>query len=140
MLTTNLSYNRPMAIQGVIVQGWIREIARVLTIAVSQNAVEVDLEGLELPANFWIAPPDLIRPFRQLKPEAQILPVVDAVPTGFAEDFVGYFLVPPQFQAKSREFFSRWETKGQLEYSIWVNPAALRPLSIAGVAYDAQVL
>jgi len=141
MLTTNLSYNRPRVLQGAVTQGWIRDMAKAVSqFAYAPTAEEAELDDIvSLPAQFWILPPQLTRPFMHIDRKITVLPVDDAHPMGLAGS-AGYIYVPSQFQAKSREFFSRWETVANLEFQIWLRLDALRPLTITGQAHEAQVV
>ena len=141
MLTTNLSHNRAGVLQGAVVQGWVRDIAKLLSnMSTTMAPEEVDLEDLvTLSAKFWILPPELVRPFRLIDSKITILPVEGAQPMGLAGP-VGYIGLPPSFQAKSREFFSRWETVANLGFDLFVRVDALRPLIVRGVAHEAQLV
>jgi len=139
--TTNLRHNRVQALQGAITQGWIREMARQLSDFSGWMAPEeVTLDDLvSLPASFWILPPDLVRPFRSLDSKIIVLVAENARPMGLT-GHLGYLYVPEMFQAKDREFFSRWESVARLEFEMWVKEDALRPLNVTGMSHEAHLV
>jgi hypothetical protein len=138
-LTVNLQHNRAGTLRGALIQGWVREIARKLSEAVSEGAPVQDIDTLHhLEPNLWILPPELVGPFRKIAP-VTALPVEGACPTGISGN-VGYLVIPHEFQAKSLERFDRWEAVSELAFELWFNPMALKPLNITGVAFETQVL
>lgn len=139
-LTTNLHHNRPATLQGALVQGWVREIARVLANAPEETVGTIDVRtARELPGSFFVAPPDMVRPFRRISPRVSVLPVeTDKVIA--VEGKLGYLKVPEAFKTFSREIFDRWEAGSALDYEMWVDLSCVRAYAVEGVDIMAQVL
>lgn len=142
-LTTNLHHNRPASLQGALVQGWLREIAKKLSLAapkgreVSQRALAKEhLEGI----TFWIAPPEALRYLRKADPMVQVMPVEGAGVLGLRDGILGTIQVEPDFAASNREWFDRWETETQLTYRVWVNWGATLSLNLKDIEHEAVLV
>ncbi len=144
--TTNLLFDRSASLRGVLVQGWVRDIARQLSVGahesgwVSRILVDdlepSDLEGIP----FWIAPPDTVSILQRMLPQAKVLPVEGACLTGFPSDTTGTLTVTDSFGAESHEFYDRWEVVGNLPYLTQVNLCPLRTISIVGIPSETQLV
>jgi len=139
--TVNLHHNRAATIQGALVQGWVRELARIITQdAKTENALKVSMDALaKLEGELWVLPPESVLPFRRLNRQISAMPVEHSHATVFTGP-AGYILVPDTFKAKSFEFFDRWEAASEVEYEIWYDPKALKPVTVHGEAFESQVL
>lgn len=142
-LTFNLHHNRPQAMQAALTQGWVREIARRLSLEAAQSEPisekrlsRAHLEGAPL----WIAPPEAHQALRRANPQVLILPVVGARVLGVRDAAAGTIVVPPVFGASHREWFDRWEVDAEIELCVWVNWAAFLPLDITDLAHEALVV
>lgn len=142
-LTTNLHHNRPASLQGALVQGWLRDIAKKLSLAapkgreVSQRSLtKADLEGI----SFWIAPPEALRYLRKADPLTQIMPVEGAGVLGVRDGQLGDLLVEPNFAASNREWFDRWEAETQLDYRVWVDWSATLSLQLTDIEHEAVLV
>lgn len=142
-LTTNLSHNRPASLQGALVQGWLREIAKKLSVAapkgleVSQRALTKEhLDGV----TFWIAPPEALRYLRKANPLVQVMPVEGAGVLGLRDGILGTIQVEPNFAASNREWFDRWEAETQLTYRVWVNWGATLSFSLKDIEHEAVLV
>lgn len=126
--TVNLHHSRQQTLRGVLPQGWIREIARHIATFVHQKRKVAQgkpagkwLKPYLDEAPFWVAPPELVTPFRRLDPKLTVLPVDRALPIGFTKPKVGIIVVPESFSAESHEMFERWEAVANLDYKVWVD-------------------
>lgn len=143
ILTTNLHHNRPATIRAVLVQGWVREIARRLSLKALevrglQGTIDV-LTAKSLPGTFWVASPDLVRGLRGVDPRISILPVEGAA-TLLIEGPLGYLKIPPAFETQNFEAFARWEAHATLSFDLWVDLSKVRAFLVEGVEVEAQVL
>ncbi len=138
--TTNLHHNRPATLQGALVQGWVREIAKVLALEAREIHGVIDVtKDRSLPGRFWVASPDMVRPFRTMDGKVSILPVeLETAVT--VEAPLGYLKVPKAFEMFSRELFDRWETGTVLDFEAWVDLKKVRAYTVLGVDRTAQVL
>lgn len=122
-------------------QGWVREIARI----VSEQAVREhqDLPTLDLkasiPDGLWIVPPDLVRQFKTINPGVIVFPVETPLPVRI-EGYLGYLKIPKEFETKSLEIFDRWQASATLSFAIWFEVDHVCPYHVEGRVYEAQVL
>lgn len=140
--TTNLHHNRPAVMAAALVQGWVREIAKEVSRAASTRLIAETLsidKASKLPSGLWVAPPDLVRPFRRINPNVTVLPVEGAEPITI-EGKIGFLKVPPEFRAKNFEAFDRWEALTQLDFEMWLDLRAVRAHMVLGYAPQVQVL
>lgn len=142
-LTTNLHHNRPASLQGALVQGWLREVAKKLSLAapngreVSQRALTKEhLDGI----SFWIAPPEAVRYLRKANPVIQVMPVEGAGVLGLRDGILGILKVNPEFAASHREWFDRWEAETRLSYGVWVNWGATLSLNLKDIEHEAVLV
>jgi hypothetical protein len=146
--TINLHYNRSHALKGVVTQGWVREIARQLTLKAKDRfgGVEDILASKLCAAHlgdrawFWIAPPELVGLLHKIKPELMVLPAVGAELVGFLKPKVGQLFLPKDFGAEHHEANDSWEVKGELHYRLLVDWEAVKYLSVDGIEYQGQVV
>jgi hypothetical protein len=140
--TTNLQHNRAAVMAAALVQGWVREIAKVVSKAAATRLIAETLSmdrATRLPAGIWVAPPDLVRPFRRINPNITVLPVDGADPITI-EGMIGYLKVPPEFKAKNFEAFDRWEAKTLLDFEMWLDLKAVTVYRVLGFEPQVQVL
>lgn len=139
--TLNLHHNRPAVMAAALVQGWVREIAKVVSRTASTRLIAETLgmdRASKLPSGLWVAPPDLVRPFRRVNPNVTVLPVEGADPITI-EGKIG-FLKAPEFRAKNFEAFDRWEAQTLLDYEMWLDFKAIKSYMVLGVEPQVQVL
>jgi hypothetical protein len=131
--TTNLLHNRPAVMAAALVQGWVREIARRLTLVAEGLSIwDLNLEKSDpIPKGLWILPPDLVRPFKNRDSSLMILPVEGANPVLLVSE-VGFLKVPEAFQAKNFEAFDRWEAKAALSFDMTVDLRAVKLYRVTG--------
>lgn len=140
--THNLHYNRAANLRVLLPQGWVREIARHLSLEARRKfqpeALHLDMlrEGV-LDAEMWVASPETLREIRQriIQP---VMPVEGAATMGL-QGKVGA-LVIGGFQTGSHEMFDRWEVAAPLEYRLWVDWTKVKALKITGVAPYTEVV
>jgi len=140
-LTTNLHHNKPATLRGSLVAGWLRHIAVRLAYQIYQAGTPIHLDcrqASQLPSGFWLASPDMIRPFHKIDPRVEVLPIESPHST-LINGPVGYLWVPPKFKASSREIGDRWETYASLDYEMWVDPQHCQAYEILGVEIQTQV-
>lgn len=140
--TINLHHNRPAVMAAALVQGWVREIAKVVSGAASSRLVAETLSldrATRLPSGLWVAPPDFVRPFRRINPNITVLPVEGAAPITI-EGKIGYLKVPPEFKAKNFEAFDRWEALTLLDFEMWLDLKAIKAYMVLGFEPQVQVL
>ena len=148
-LTTNLHHNRAATLRVALVGGWIRHLARVLSLKVHRECRN-DARGVldlanprePIPHGFWVAPPDFVRPFHVHGPKIEVFPVEGSEPLRIADPQrrLGYIRVPRNFEAISQDFFNRWETSAHLNYDMWVDVSLIQAFDIHGVEPFVQVL
>ena len=145
--TINLHHSRQQTLRGVLPQGWVREIARHLA-AHAHEARDMDegepmgewvREHLDM-ADFWVAPPELVSPFRRMNPKLIIIPVDRTRVIGFLKPKVGTIVVPETFGAESHEMFERWVAVANLDYKVWLDPKAITCLAISNIEYQGTVV
>jgi hypothetical protein len=140
--TTNLHHNRAASLRGALVQGWVREMAAIITRAAhgEQASTLLDMRtATTLPGDFWVAPPDMVRPFRKLNSKVVVFPVEASKPT-VVDGKLGYLKVPPAFEAFNLDVFDRWEASTVLDFEMWVDLTHLRPFLVDGVEVQTLVL
>lgn len=141
--TVNLRHNRAASLQGALVQGWVREVARQLAEAAHQRGPAPDeIRQIDLTKDhlggvgFWVSPPEAFRYLRRVDPNLSIMPVAQARVMGVRPN-VGVLVVPPEFAVASREMFDRWETHADLKFRLWVDWSKLRLLAFSDLDYQA---
>lgn len=146
MQATNLHHNRAGSLQGALVQGWVREVARQLSVAAHRRVPGMgglplddfckdDLNGCQ----FWVSPPDTLKHLRRVDPTTTVMPVVGAQLIGL-KGKVGAIVVPKEFSVSSHELFDRWETHSALEVRLWIDWSAITVLTLRNVALDGLVV
>lgn len=143
MTTVNLHHNRAASLQGALVQGWVREVARHLSRAASNNVNEPEeIRQLDLKkdhfggSNVWVSPPEAVRYLRRAEPNLSVLPVPSADLMGLLPS-AGVLVVPREFAASSHEMFDRWEAHSTLTFRLWVDWSKVRLLRLSGVEHQA---
>lgn len=143
MTTTNLHHSRPAALQGALVQGWIREMARHLSVAMPER-VQVSQRELTKEhlhgAPFWVAPPEAHRYLRRAYPVVEIMPVVGSQLLGFRDGQVGCIVVPREFNASNREWFDRWEVMTTVQVDVWIDWTKLHGLELLEIEHEGIVV
>lgn len=146
MRATNLHHNRAGSLQGALVQGWVREVARQLSVAAHRRVPGMaglplddfckdDLDGCQ----FWVSPPDTLKHVRRVDPTTTVMPVVGAQLIGL-KGKVGAIVVPKEFTVSSHELFDRWETHSALEVRLWIDWSKVTVLALRNVALDGYVV
>jgi hypothetical protein len=146
--TVNLHHNRARTLQGALAQGWVRDIARRLSLAVQARSSAVgEIDAHELRAEhlgdvawFWVAPPELVSVIQELRPNCTILPSDGAALIGFLKPKVGALVVPEEFAAEHHERFDQWEVATHLPYQLWVDWDAFKYLPVGGLEYQGYVV
>lgn len=146
--TVNLHHNRARTLQGALTQGWVREIARRLSLSVQARSSAVgEVHVRELRAEhlgdlawFWIAPPELVSTIQELRPNCTILPADGAALIGFLRPKVGALVVPEEFAAEHQERFDQWEVATYLQYQLWVDWDAFKYLPVGGLEYQGYIV
>jgi hypothetical protein len=146
--TVNLNHNRAASLRGALVQGWVREIARQLSIEANSyrrgfvpfTEVKTLCKDDLGTAQLWIAPPDAVAPFKNIDPTLDILPVEGAEIVGLLPGLAGVLVVPEEFQAESGEIFARWMVNTTLPYTLYVDWDKLKPLNVGGIEHMAEVV
>lgn len=143
--TVNIHHDRRATLRGVLPQGWVREMARLLAEAMHRRGEPIKLELNEVPklANgdmFWVIPPEAVRQF--VKPGWTIMPVDRVQTVGIPQGTkLGTIVIPERFAAASHELFERWEAVGDLDFQMWVDkPEAIICLEIEGLEYQAHIV
>lgn len=147
-LTTNLHHNRPATLRAALVGGWIRHLARILSLKVHasgevvRHTLDLSDPSLKVPANFWIADPDFVRPLTARSPKVEVLPVEGSEPVCFSllPQKIGYLRIPREFQATSYDVFDRWEAAAHLNFEMWVDLSRFQAYMLHGVETFTQVL
>lgn len=140
--TVNLRHNRAASLQGALVQGWIREIARRLGNAahsrVKPREVHVrDLAKADLAAaTFWVCPPEDLRYLKKADLSLALMPIASANLTGL-QAAAGVLVVPAEFSATSREMFDRWEAHSSVKFRLWIDWTKVVTLRLLGIEHQA---
>lgn len=144
--TLNLQHDRSTSIRVSAVHGWVREIARLISVHAHMHLrpTPIPASSLRRPelgdTNFWVVPPQLFQQFRGIT-AATLFPVEGAEPMGFsAQKKVGAIIVPSEFEAGSNEMFDRWTTTTSMPFSVWVDWSALVSLGVSEVTHQSVVL
>lgn len=141
--TMNLRHDRAGTIRGAAVQGWVREIARRLSLeAVRKVGVEQvalsDLTKVRLEeSEMWVASPSSMKVMSRVS-SVPVLPVEGAEAIGLSGK-VGVIVVPEGFETASLERFDMWEALTGLEYEVWIDWSSVSVLQISGVPHQAVV-
>jgi len=144
--TVNLHHNRAASIQGALVQGWVREVARQLSLeAVKHFPQSAEIHQMDLTKghlqgiDLWITSPETLRYLRRVQPNLSVMPVASARTIG-VRPHAGVLVVPAEFKAMSRELFDRWEASSSLKFRIWVDWTKVVILTLGGVEYQATLV
>lgn len=143
--TTNLQFNVASSLRGTLVQGWVREMARLLSFEApkaqkGQTVLAAELTKEHLgDTPLWVAPPDRLRQLKRLEPKVLVMPVENAQLLG-VRDNAGVVVVPTEFHLSSHELFDRWETHASLKIRLWVNWKAFQPVTLQDEAFEGLVL
>lgn len=142
--TVNVRHDRAGTIRAAAVQGWVREIARVVANR-AQNRTEVPSIGVgELHqdhlqgAQTWVCAPSVLRNLVRTDPTISVLPVEEVQPVGLVGK-AGYIVVPEEFEAESLERFDRWSTLTAFKFTVFIDWSAVRVLKVHGVVHQAVV-
>lgn len=143
MTTLNLHHNRAASIQGALVQGWVREVARKLSDAAGRHlpaVEEIDQSKLTRAhlggRDIWVCPPEAVRYLRRADLNVAIMPVVAAKLIGLLPN-TGILTVPAEFTTSSHEMFDRWEARSILKFKLWVDWTKVGLLRITGIEHQA---
>lgn len=143
MTTVNLHHNRAASLQGALVQGWVREVARQLSNAATRQLPvpdeirQFDLTKAHLGGrSFWVSPPEVLRYLRRADPVVGVMPVTSAKLMGLLPK-AGVLVVPAAFNAASRELFGRWEASSNLSFRLWVDWTKISVMLISGIEHQA---
>ncbi len=147
-LTTNLHHNRPATLRAALVGGWIRHMARLLSLKVhsgiqgNRSVLDLSDPNVKVPGNFWIASPDFVRPLMARSPKVEVFPVEGSEPISFdlSPQKLGYLRIPQEFEALNHDFFDRWEASAYLHFDMWVDISRIRAFELHGVDPFTQVL
>jgi len=146
--TVNLHHNRAATLQGALTQGWVRHMAKTLTLnAVEHYQQSGSIEALRQDkidktllsqSQMWVAPPEAMIWLRRADPSKRVLPVAGIQHIlGLKAAKVGAIQVPLEFSIHNRELFDRWETGANLKYTLWVDWSTIVVKSIEGLEYQA---
>lgn len=143
MSTVNLHHNRAASLQGALVQGWVREVARQLSVAATRRFLgveevrQMDLTKAHLQdRSFWVCPPEAVRYLRRVDARVSLMPVPSAHVIGLSAK-AGLLVVPEEFSAASREMFDRWEASSNLSFRLWIDWSKVLLLRISGIEHQA---
>lgn len=144
-LTTNLNHNRPATLRAALVGGWVRHLARLLSMKVHSTGQVSHLDlsdpGVKIPDGFWVAPPDFVRPLTSRVPKVEVFPVESSEPIAIhiSPQKMGIIRIPREFEALSQDFFDRWETSAHLHFEMWVDLSRIQAFTIHGIETFTQV-
>lgn len=144
--TINVHHDRRAALRGVLPQGWVREMARLLADGAHKRGCDLSyavsqistVRQMKVPTALWVIPPEAVRAFVQ--PGWAILPVENTKVIGLTKPKVGTIVIPTQMLAASHELFERWEAVADLDFKMWVDWEAIICLNITGLEYPAHVV
>lgn len=138
MTTLNLSYDRLGVLRGVSPQGWIRDIARQLSVSARARqpqvlpvSVEDVSDELIASSELWVVDPDVFDLMRRAR--GRVMPVEGTEPIGFSGK-VGCLVATREFGVESREIADRWHVTTTLPYRLYVDWSRVRFLPLVGVA------
>lgn len=142
--TVNLQHNESARLQGVLTQGWVREVARHLVDLTSQGASELALrditQAILRQAEVWVAPPEAMVWLRRADSRAAIVPVQGIQHLLGVRSGAGVLVVPETFAIRGRELSDRWETATKLDYAIRVNTTAVTSYKLSGMEFQGHVV
>jgi hypothetical protein len=127
-LTSNLNYDRLGTLRGVLAQGWVRDLAKQLSI---ERHLGIPLGGHPINISditpsilqreeMWVTDPEtMLALLKRDRRSSMYLPVDGAYTIGFSGK-LGTLIVPEKFDLQSREVFGRWEVTGGLEVSVHI--------------------
>jgi len=150
--TVNLHHDREGTLRGALTQGWVRDIAAILSKAAHQRFGPVCREeGLyqtideltaedtaQWTATFWVAPPEAVGPLRRLRPNWTILPSGEHT-IGFIKPKVGTLVLPSDFGAETLELFDQWTASMHLDFKLWIDWKAICYCPLTGLAHQGVV-
>lgn len=138
MATLNLGYDRLGVLRGVAAQGWVRDIARQLSVCArtkrthSLPVMAEDLSDEVIAAReLWIVDPDVFDLMRRA--HGRVMPVEGAEPLGLS-GLAGYLVTAREFGVESREVADRWQVVTTVPYRLYVDWSRVEVLPLVGVA------
>lgn len=138
MTTLNLGYDRLGVLRGVTPQGWVRDIARQLSVgARSKRTPSPPLLAEDLSdevirsCELWIVDPDVFELMHRA--HGRVMPVEGAEPLGLSGP-AGYLVTAREFGVESREVADRWQVVTTVPYRLYVDWSRVVVLPLVGVA------
>jgi len=144
--TINIHHDRRAMLRGVLPQGWVREMGRLLAEGAHKRGCDLSYDvsqiptvrQMKVPTGLWVIPPEAVRAFVQ--PGWTILPVENTKVIGLTKPKVGTIVIPGRTAAASHELFERWEAMADLDFKMWVDWDAITCLNVTGLEYQAHVV
>lgn len=142
--TVNLQYDRLNGLRGILPQGWLRELARQLSVrahrevpprtVLASNLSSGDIQGPEM----WVADPETMLAFLdRLSNRVVVMPVDGSKPIGLTGK-IGTLVIPEDFELENREIFGRWEVYARLVCHVVIYDwTKIRTLNVEGLAHQA---
>lgn len=148
-LTTNLSYDRLGSLRGVFAQGWVRELAKQLSlhanVSMSGRPPVIISDGASpviRSCEIWVMDPEVMLAFMKQDPKAgsMYIPANGAYTIGFSGK-IGTLVVPDKFDLSSHEVHGRWEVSGGLDVTVYIPDWSIITVAdVRGVGLHAEVV
>lgn len=148
-LTTNLNYDRLGSLRGILAQGWVRDLAkqisieRHLSIPLGGHPINIDdvTPAMIRRCELYVMDPEVMLAFLKKEPRGNMyLPANGAYTIGFSGK-VGTLVIPDTFDLQSREISGRWEVSGDLNVEVYIPDwTVLNAIHVQGVAFQGEVV